>query len=78
MISIDEIKQMIIKNETEWLKETHPENTNQMYIDGMIDEINDCKDIDDIAIFYGNRGYKVIEAYECIICILRENTQVKY
>jgi len=77
MISIEEIKQMIIKSETEWLKETHPENTSQMYINGVVDEINDCKNIDDIAIFYGDRGYGITEAYECIIHVLRENTQLK-
>jgi len=77
MISIEEIKQMIIKNETEWLKETHGDDEAQMYINGMIDEINDCKNIDDIAIFYSDRGYGVLEAYECIIHVLRENTQLK-
>ena len=52
MISIEEIKQMIIKNETGWLEEIHGDDEAQMYVDGMIDEINDCKGIDDIADFY--------------------------
>lgn len=77
MISIEEIKQMIIKNETEWLKQIHGDDEAQMYIDGMIDEINDCKSINDIANFYVSRGYRVTEAYESIFYVLRENTQVK-
>lgn len=77
MISIEEIKQMIIKNETGWLEQIHGDNEAQMYINGMIDEINDCKSINDIANFYGSRGYGVTEAYESIFYVLRENTQVK-
>lgn len=77
MISIEEIKQMIIKNETGWLEEIHGDDGAQVYIDGMKDEINDCKDIDDIANFYVSRGYGIAEAYESILHVLRENAQVK-
>jgi hypothetical protein len=77
MISIEEIKQMIIKNETGWLQEIHGDDEAQMYVDGMKDEINSCEDIDDIADFYTSRGYGITEAYESIILVLRENTQVK-
>lgn len=77
MISIEEIKQMIIKNETEWLEQIHGDNEAQMYINGMIDEINVCKGIDDIADFYVSRGYGVTKAYESILHVLRENTRVK-
>ena len=62
-LSIEEIKQMVIKNETEWLEQIHGNNEAQMYINGMIDEINDCKSINDIANFYVSRGYGVTESY---------------
>ncbi len=77
MISIEEIKQMIIKNETGWLEEIHGDDEAPIYIGGLIDEINDCKSIDDIANFYVSRGYGITEAYESILHVLRENTQVK-
>jgi len=77
MISIEEIKQMIIKNETGWLKETHGDDKSQMYINGMKDDINECETLYDIVYFYQNRGYTIGMGWEVIVALLRENTQVK-
>jgi hypothetical protein len=77
MISIDEIKQMIIKNETEWIEEIHDDDEIPGLVNGMIDDINDCFCIDDLVDFYTTKGLDEREGFEAIISILRENTQVK-
>ena len=77
MISIEEIKQMIIKREIEWLQEIHDDDEVQGYIDLMKDEVNECENIDDLVGFYTMRGLDLWEEYEAIISILRENTKVK-
>ena len=70
-------KQMIIKNETEWIEETQGDDEVQMYVKGMIDEINECSCIDDLIDFYIAEGLSMQEGFEAIIMLLRENTQVK-
>lgn len=78
MISIEEIKQMIIKRETEWLQEIHDDDDEvQGYIDLMKDEVNECENIDDIVGLYTMRGWDLYEGYENIISMLRENTKVE-
>ena len=77
MISIEEIKQMVIKSETEWIEEIHDDEEIPMYVNGMIDDINGCKIIDDIVDFYTTKGLEEYEAFEAIITLLRENTQLK-
>lgn len=77
MISIEEIKQMIIKQETEWLQEIHGDDENQMYIDGMKDDVNECSTIDDLVNFYTNSGFSVEDGLGSIIELLRKNTQIK-
>jgi hypothetical protein len=77
MISIEEIKQMIIKNETEWIEEIHDDDEIPGLVNGMIDDINDCFCIDDLIEFYTTKGLSIQEGFEAIVMILRENTQVK-
>ena len=77
MISIEEIKQMIIKNETEWIEEIHDDDEIPGLVNGMIDDVNDCFCIDDLINFYTTKGLDEREGFEAIISILRENTQVK-
>ena len=77
MISIEEIKKMIIKNETEWIEEIHDDDEIPGLVYGMIDDINECSCIDDLVDFYTTKGLSIQEGFEAIIMILRENTQVK-
>ena len=75
MNNFQKLKNKIIKSETEWRSVVHHEldNEAQMYIQGMIDEINDCKDIDDLAVFYINSGYSSEDAYKFMIDLLLED-----
>ena len=75
MNNFQKLKNKIIKSETEWRSVVHPESDNeaQMYIQGMIDEINDCKDIDDLAVFYINSGYSPEESHKIMIDLLLED-----
>jgi len=77
MISIEEIKQMIIKNETEWIEEIHDDEDIPTYVNGMKDDVDDCETIDDLVGFYTSTGLSINEGFESIIKLLRENTQVK-
>ena len=78
MIHIEEIKQMIIKKETEWIKEIHDDDEIPGLVNGMIDDINDCFCIDDLIEFYTTKGLDEREGFEAIVMILRENTQVNW
>jgi hypothetical protein len=69
MITVQQLKDMILQSETRWLHEVHKDEA-QMYIDGMKDEINSCESVDDIVYFYTNSGYRLEEAYENIIKML--------
>ena len=77
MISIEEIKQMVIKSETEWIEEIHDDDEIPGLVNGMKDDVNDCETIDDIVYFYASTGLSIDEGFESIIKLLRENTQVK-
>ena len=48
-------------------------NEAQMYIQGMIDEINNCKDVNDLAVFYINSGYSPEESHKIMIDLLLED-----
>jgi hypothetical protein len=77
MITLEQIKTLVIKSETEWLKEVH-EDEAQHYIDGMIDEINECGCVSDIAMFYANRrGDDVEEGLLIVLSLLRNNSIIK-
>ena len=77
MISIEQIKQMIIKRETEWLQEIHDDDEVQGYIDLMKDDVNECENIDDLVGFFMSTGLDVEESHMAIIQMLRENAKVK-
>jgi hypothetical protein len=68
MITFEQIKSNIIKTEKEWIKEIHGNNEEGVeYIQGTIDDINNCKTISDLVYWYNDRGYDNNEAYEIII-----------
>ena len=76
MNNFQKLKEKIIKYETEWRTKIHfdsSEEETRMYIQGMIDEIHDCKDVHDLACFYINSGYSDKEAYEVLIDFLLED-----
>ena len=77
MISIEQIKQMIIKRETEWLQEIHDDDEVQGYIDLMKDDVNECENIDDLVEFFMRTDLDVVESHMAIIQMIRENTKVK-
>jgi hypothetical protein len=77
MITLEQIKALVIKSETEWLIEIH-DGEAQPYIDGMIDEINDCDNVTDIAMFYASSRYEdPQEGLLTIISIMRRNCVIK-
>jgi hypothetical protein len=76
MIKLRELKELIIKNEIEFIEQVQHEDP-KMYIDGIKDEINMCDDIDDIILFYGNHGFKLKTACKIIIDLLMNSTQLK-
>jgi hypothetical protein len=77
MVTLEQIKAMIIKEEKEWLIEVHGEDEAQHYIYGMVSEINECESIEDIIDFYLNKGMDLYEATGTIISLLRSNCVVK-
>lgn len=68
-ITIEQLKQIIIEGETDWIHEVHEdEGTDSTpYIQGMIDEVSGCDSIEDLVEWYGQHGYRKDESYECII-----------
>jgi len=77
MISIEEIKYMIIKSETEWIEEIHDDDEIPGLVNSMKDDVIDCDTIDDLVGFYTSTGLSTEEGFETIIKLLRENTQLK-
>jgi hypothetical protein len=77
MVTLDQIKTIIIKEETEWLLEIHDDNEAPMYILGMKDEINGCESIGEIIDFYLNKGMDLYEVTGTIVSLLRNNCIVK-
>ena len=71
MITFEQIKQITIKVEQEWVMEVAGENGLD-YIQGTINEINSCDTFDDLVKWYGDRGYNNDEAYRNIITNLME------
>jgi hypothetical protein len=76
MIKLRELKELIIKNEIEFIEQVQHEDP-KMYIDGIKDEINMCDDIDDIILFYENHGFGLKTAYKIIIDLLMNSAQLK-
>ena len=76
MISFEQVKQITIEFEKEWIKEVEDDG-DFGYMQGTVDEINNCKTISDIVDWYGERGYSNEESYECIIANLMTFGSVK-
>ncbi len=77
MVTIEQIKTIIIKQETEWLEEIHDEDEASAYVLGMVDEVRECDTIGDIWNFYVNRGMDMYEAVDTIVSLLRNNCVIK-
>jgi hypothetical protein len=75
MVSFRELKELIIENEVESMVDVHEEDAS-MYIDGIIDEINMCEDIDDIISFYDQHGIDTREAFYIVTELLMNNTNL--
>lgn len=75
MVSLRELKELIIENEVESIVDVHGEDA-LMYIDGITDEINLCGSVDDIVSYYGTRGFDLEEAYNNVIECLMNNTNL--
>jgi hypothetical protein len=78
MITLEQIKQLVIKSETEWIEEIHDEDEIQHYINGMKDEINECDCVSDIAMFYArSRDDDFEEGLLTVLSIIRNNCIIK-
>jgi hypothetical protein len=75
MVSFRELKELIVENEVESMVDVHGEDAS-MYINGIIDEINLCEDIDDIISFYYQHGIDMREAFYIVTDLLRNNTNL--
>jgi hypothetical protein len=75
MVSFRELKELIVENEVESMVDVHGEDAS-MYIDGIIDEINMCEDIDDIISFYDQHGIYMVEAFYIVTELLMNNTNL--
>jgi hypothetical protein len=75
MVSFRELKELIVENEVESMVDVHGKDAS-MYIDGIIDEINMCEDIDDIISFYDQHGIDTREAFYIVTELLMNNTNL--
>ena len=75
MVSFRELKELIVENEVESMVDVHGKDAS-MYIDGIIDEINMCEDIDDIISFYDQHGIDKREAFYIVTELLMHNTNL--
>ena len=68
MINFEQVKEITLLVEGEWIKEIHGNNEEAIdYIQGTIKDINNCKTISDLVYLYNDKGYDNNEAYEIII-----------
>jgi hypothetical protein len=74
MINFEQVKQITIEVEQEWILSIEGDLEN---VNGTIDEINNCNTIDDLVCFYEERGYSNKEAYETIIINLMTLGSIK-
>lgn len=72
MITLDQLKKKIIEIETEWRKEVHEGSPaeEQMFIHGMIDDINAFESVEDILDWYCESGYRSDEAIGILLDIV--------
>jgi hypothetical protein len=68
-ITLNDLKQIVIKSEAEWLNDFHSDEGNDPvpYINGMKDEINECESIEDLLLWYETHGFNREGSYMCII-----------
>jgi hypothetical protein len=74
MINFEQVKQITIEIEQEWILSIEGDLEN---VNGTVDEINNCNTIDDLVRFYEERGYSNKEAYETIIINLMTFGSIK-
>jgi hypothetical protein len=74
MINFEQVKQITIEVEQEWILSIEGDLEN---VNGTIDEINNCNTIDDLVRFYEEKGYSNKEAYETIIINLMTLGSIK-
>jgi hypothetical protein len=74
MINFEQVKQITIEVEQEWILSIEGDLEN---VNGTIDEINNCNTIGDLVRFYEERGYSNKEAYETIIINLMTLGSIK-
>jgi hypothetical protein len=79
MVTLEQIKALVIKSETEWLIEVHDgDKFLPNFINGMKDEINECENIQDIALFYArSRDDDFEEGLLTVLSIIRNNCVIK-
>jgi hypothetical protein len=75
MVSFRELKELIVENEIKFIEQVQHEDP-KMYIDGIIDEINLCEDIDDIISFYDQHGIYMVEVFYIVTELLMNNTNL--
>ena len=66
MITFEQVKQIIIEDETNWLHEVHDDEADE-YINMMVDEVSGCRSYSELADWYGTHGFDISESYETII-----------
>lgn len=66
MVTFEQVKQLIIENETNWLYELHDGEADP-YIEMMVEEVNGCRSYSELADWYGMSGFDISEAYQKII-----------
>lgn len=68
MISFEQVKQITIEFEKEWIKGIHGNNEEAVeYIQGTIKDVNNCETIEELVHWYNDRGFDINEAYGIII-----------
>ncbi len=79
MITLEQLKKKIIQIESEWRSEIHKDlpEEEQMYVQGIIDEVNDCESIEDILVWYSNSGYDSDEATSVLLHMVLEHGEMK-
>jgi len=79
MITLEQLKKKIIQIESEWRSEIHKDlpEEEQMYVQGIIDEVNDCESIEDILVWYSNSGYDSDEATRVLLDMVLEHGEMK-
>jgi hypothetical protein len=65
-ITFEQVKQIIIEVETDWLYEVHNDEAGE-YIEMMIEDVSCCNSYSQLAEWYEEHGFNISESYENII-----------